>query len=120
MAWAGETLTDLRLLGPRLAAAATGIANARIVPVRLADGGVAELLRGGDRVDVVTTTEKANSGAAPNPRTLAVAASVVLVTQAAGGVRGSSDRIVLMALPNQQATTVAAASLTSALTVVLG
>ncbi len=54
---AGEPLVDTRLLGPRLAAAATGFADARVVPIRLADAGVSELLREGDRVDVLTVTE---------------------------------------------------------------
>jgi Flp pilus assembly protein CpaB len=50
---AGEVLTDVRVVGPRLAAAATGRPDARIVPIRLADTAITEILRAGDRVDVV-------------------------------------------------------------------
>lgn len=125
---AGETLTDIRLLGPRLAAAATGDANARIVPLRLADAGVAELLREGDRVDVVATVDDAgipeqkgigdNSAAPPEPKIIAADAMVVLVSDPQSGPRNAGkDRVVLLAMGAQPAITVAAASLSSALTV---
>lgn len=116
---AGEILTDLRVLGPRLATAATGAREARIVPIRLADKAVADILRIGDRVDVIAGAEPAAEGAhgpAP-PRTLATDAVVVLIAGAAR-VRGSDERVVLVALDPMPATTVAAASLTNALTVV--
>lgn len=118
----GEIFTDVRLLSPRLAPATTGTADARVVPVRLADGGVAELLHSGDRVDVITTVDKhatVEKHNSTSPRTLAPSAIVILVTLASGGSRGTSERIVLLALPAQQAALVAAASLSSALTVVL-
>jgi Flp pilus assembly protein CpaB len=116
----GEPITDVRVLGARLAELAGGTADARIVPVRLADRGVAELLREGDRVDVVTATESGGAaGAAPSgggARILARDAAVVLVAEA--GDRRDAERMVLVALPTEQATAVAAASLSSALTVV--
>lgn len=103
----GEILTDLRVIGPRLAAVATGSPDARIVPIRLADNAVAAVLRAGDRVDVVVHPA----------RTLATDAAVVLVS---GGdsPRDSDERVVLVALDAQHATAVAAASLHTALTVV--
>src|SRR3972149_2874380 len=50
----GETVTDVRVLSPRLAGLSVGTDDARIVPVRLADAAVADMLRSGDVVDVLT------------------------------------------------------------------
>ncbi|MFE3543456.1 SAF domain-containing protein [Nocardia sp. NPDC059177] len=114
---AGETFTDLRVVGPRLAAAAAGSADARIVPIRLADPAVAEVLRAGDRVDVVGVADAGAPGAARPARTLATDAAVVLVT-ATGERRSGAERVVLVALSTEYATAVAGASLRTALTVV--
>ncbi|MEU6559009.1 RcpC/CpaB family pilus assembly protein [Nocardia nova] len=125
----GEILTDLRVVSPRLAAAATGAADARIVPMRLADNAVTAILRPGDRVDVVAaddppadTDTDTHQRRAPVARTLAGDAAVVLVsgTAATGAARApaASERIVLLALDPDHAATVAAASLRTALTVV--
>lgn len=113
----GEAFTDLRVVGPRLAAAAAGSADARIVPIRLADSAVAEVLRAGDRVDVVGVEEAGAPGASKPARTLATDAAVVLVT-APGGRRSGAERVVLVALDAEYATAVAGASLRTALTVV--
>ncbi|MGW5451768.1 SAF domain-containing protein [Nocardia sp. NPDC003979] len=110
---AGETFTDLRVVGPRLAAAAAGTEDARIVPIRLADSAVAEVLRAGDRVDVVGVEDTGDSAA--RARTLATDAAVVLVTASADR---RAERVVLVALATEHATTVAGASLRTALTVV--
>ncbi len=67
---AGEVLVGVRMLGPRLAAATTGDSAARVVPVRLADPGVGDLLREGDLVDVLTVAE-ASAPSAPEVRVLA-------------------------------------------------
>ena len=48
----GEALTDVRLLGPRLAESAAG-PNARIVPLHLDDTALLDLIRPGDVVDVL-------------------------------------------------------------------
>ncbi|MFD6391628.1 SAF domain-containing protein [Nocardia sp. NPDC060259] len=114
---AGETFTDLRVVGPRLAAAAAGSADARIVPIRLADPAVADVLRAGDRVDVVGVEDAGGPGAAKPARTLATDAAVVLVT-ATGERRSGAERVVLVALGAEYATAVAGASLRTALTVV--
>ncbi|MGK8522095.1 SAF domain-containing protein [Nocardia asteroides] len=112
----GEVFTDLRVVGPRLAAAATGGREARIVPIRLADTAVAGILRAGDRVDVIGAEDENGPGTRP-ARTLATDAAVVLVSGGGAG-RGPVDRVVLVAMDAEHATTVAAASLRTALTVV--
>ncbi|MBY8857894.1 flagellar biosynthesis protein FlgA [Nocardia sp. CA2R105] len=116
---AGEIFTDLRVLGPRLAAAATAAPDARIVPIRLADNAVAEILRTGDRVDVVAAAEPDTPTATP-ARTLASGAVVVSIPERSdtGKSPRSEDRVVLIALDSAHATTVAAASLRTALTVI--
>ncbi|MGW5227746.1 SAF domain-containing protein [Nocardia niigatensis] len=112
---AGEIVTEVRVVGPRLAAVAAGSADARIVPIRLADNAVAEILRAGDRVDVVAG-EDSGGGGRP-ARLLAADATVVLVSGTENS-RGRTDRIVLVALDARRAAAVAAASLRTALTVV--
>ncbi|WP_407441888.1 SAF domain-containing protein [Rhodococcus sp. (in: high G+C Gram-positive bacteria)] len=114
---AGETLVDARLMGPRLASAATGVQDARVVPIRLADAGVGELLREGDLVDVVTVAGGTDA-AVPDAHVLARGAIVVLA-QRADSARDRTERVILVALEPDQATAVAAASLVSALTVTL-
>ncbi|MFI5714193.1 SAF domain-containing protein [Nocardia sp. NPDC051750] len=111
----GEVLTDVRTVGPRLAEVATGTANSRIVPIRLADTAITEILRAGDRVDVVAadTTDPARA------TTLATDAAVVLVSGSPGEpTAGPTERVVLVALDAHRAAAVAAASLSSALTVI--
>ena len=49
----GEVLTDVRLLGSRLAESTAG-PGARIVPLHLADSALIDLVRVGDVVDVLT------------------------------------------------------------------
>ncbi|MFE9578602.1 SAF domain-containing protein [Nocardia sp. NPDC006044] len=109
----GEVFTDIRVVGPRLAAVATGARDARIVPIRPADTAVAEILRAGDRVDVVGGEEQGSRPA----RTLATDAAVVLVSGPGDG-RATKERVVLVAMDAEHATVVAAASLHTALTVV--
>ncbi|MGW5386052.1 SAF domain-containing protein [Nocardia sp. NPDC003963] len=113
---AGEVLTDVRVVGPRLAEVATGRPDARIVPVRLADTAITEILRAGDRVDVVA----AGAEDSASPRTLAVDAAVVLVSgpPPESGTNRRTERVVLVAMDAHRAAVVAAASLNSALTVI--
>jgi Flp pilus assembly protein CpaB len=118
----GEVFTDLRVVGPRLAAVVVGGPDARIVPIHLADSGVADILRAGDRVDVVAAEPGADGGRT-TPPVLATDAVVVLVAGAEPGTdpprsRGPSARILLIALDGPHAAAVAAASLRTALTVV--
>ncbi|MRH86889.1 flagellar biosynthesis protein FlgA [Nocardia sp. SYP-A9097] len=111
----GEILTELRVVGPRLAAVAAHSPDARIVPIRLADNAVADILRAGDRVDVVAAEEPGSGG---RPARLLAADAAVILTPGADNSRGRDERIVLVALDSRRATAVAAASLRTALTVV--
>lgn len=111
---AGEPLTDLRLIGPELAVR-TGGPGASAVPLRPADPAVAALLSPGARVDVI-------SGAPDGPRVLATRAGVVAVlppAPAGVGTRGDPGPLVLVALPEAEATAVAAATLAGDVTVTL-
>ncbi|MCD7049412.1 RcpC/CpaB family pilus assembly protein [Rhodococcus sp. BH2-1] len=117
---AGEMLTDVRLLGPRLTEAAAGAPDARMVPVRLTDPGLSELIRAGDRVDVLTVDQTSGPTETRRPAAtvLATDATVVLVSPESSGA-GRRDRVVMLALPAPAAGAVATASLTDALTVTL-
>lgn len=113
----GEVLTDVRLLGPRLAESAAG-PDARIVPLPLADPAVVDLVRPGDIVDIVTAPASAGVGA--EARLIATGAVVVLVSASDTGMTGrGADRIVLVALPAAAAKTVAGATLVDTVTVTL-
>jgi Flp pilus assembly protein CpaB len=107
----GETLTDVRLLGPALAAAATGVRGATSVPVRLTDGDIADLLHPGDAVDVLALGEKRGGVA------VIASGAAVLTVQPGDPKRRSEGRVVVLGLPAEQATTVAAASLSQSITV---
>lgn len=110
----GETLTDVRLLSPRLAEAAAG-PNARIVPVHLDESAVLDLVRPGDVVDVIA------AGAETDVRATVVAtdAIVVLVSPKQAGAGSGADRVVLVALPAHDANEVAAATLVHAVTLTI-
>ena len=71
----GEVLTDVRLLGPRLAQSAAG-PDARIVPLHLADTALLDLVRPGDVVDVLAAADDD-----VDPRVVATDAVVVLVSE---------------------------------------
>ena len=87
-----------------------------MVPIRLADAAVADLIRAGDVVDVLAG---AADTAAGTPRVVATDAVVVLVPPAGARAMGADGRILLVALPAPAAQRVAATSLTDALTVTL-
>lgn len=110
----GEVITDVRLLGPRLAEAAAG-PDARIVSLQLADGALVDLVRTGDVVDVLAAPTS-DIGAEARPRVIATRAVVVLVSEKRQGPGSAGDRAVLVALPAQAANAVAGASLTQAVT----
>jgi pilus assembly protein CpaB len=111
---AGEPITDVRLVGPADTALTTGDPTAATVPVRLADPDVADLLRPGIRVDVVTLDP--NQQADP---VLAENATVITVRDTAGTQQGQPGRLVLVAVPTRTATRLAAASLRQPVTVTL-
>jgi len=111
---AGETLTDVRLLGSSLVDGLS--AGAVATPVRVADAGVAGLVRPGDRVDVLATpaTLDAEVGATH------VAASGVIVVAipdpSTPGGFGDGALLVLATSP-QTAADLAAATVTSRLSI---
>jgi Flp pilus assembly protein CpaB len=109
----GEVLTDVRLLGPRLAQSAAG-PNARIVPLHLADTALLDLIRPGDVVDVLAAPN--NSADDTDPRVVATDAVVVLVSEMQKGPGAGGDRVVLVALPAHAANDVAGATLMQAVT----
>ena len=113
----GEVLTDVRLLGPRLAESAAG-PDARIVALPLADAALLDLVRPGDVVDVVAAP--ASADAETEARVMATDAVVVLVSEKDAGVASrGGNRVVLVALPAAAAKTVAGAALVQAVTLTL-
>lgn len=115
----GEVLTDVRLLGSRLAEATAG-PGARIVPLHLADGALIDLVRVGDVVDVLAapaTSGPDNSRTAP--KVVATDAVVVLVSAKEKVQAADSDRVVLVALPARVANAVAGSALGQTVTLTL-
>ncbi|MDT8911305.1 SAF domain-containing protein [Amycolatopsis sp. PS_44_ISF1] len=112
---AGEPLTDARVLG----IPGTGETGRASVPVRLADAGVADLLRSGQHVDVVAAPDALHPASV-----LAEDVAVVTVSRPeAGGGRAAGPStqgpLVLLSLPVSVATQVAATSLERPVTVTL-
>lgn len=119
----GEVLTDVRLLGSRLAEAAIGSKagpGARIVPLHLADSALTDLVRVGDVVDVLAApaTDSQATGQAVS-RIVATDAVVVLVSAKQKVQAADGDRVVLVALPARVANTVAGSVLGQTVTFVL-
>lgn len=111
----GEVLTDARVLGPRLAALTAG-ANARIVPLRLEDAAVLDLIRPGDVVDVLAAPPATSE---VEPRLVATNAVVVLVSAKQVHSATDRDRVVLVALPAVAANALAGATLVETVTLTI-
>lgn len=111
----GEVITDVRLLGRRLAEATAG-PGARIVPLHLADNALIDLVRVGDVVDVLVAQMGETPAAA---RVLAPDAVVVLVSAKQKVQTLDDNRVVLVALPARMANTVAGTALGQAVTLTL-
>ena len=111
----GEVITDVRLLGARLAQSAAG-PDARVVPLHLADNAVLDLVRTGDVVDILAAPQ-ADADAAP--RVIATDAIVVSVSAKPRTPTGAGDRVVLVALPVTAANAVAGATLVQTVTLTL-
>ncbi len=110
----GAPLTDLSVVARPLTSAYPG----RVAtPVRLADGGVVDLLRVGDLVDLVVADPQGRAAA----RTIASRVMVIAIPRARPSVDdvGMQGRLVLMAVPDAAAADVAAAGLAGYLTVTL-
>ncbi|MGJ0119411.1 SAF domain-containing protein [Williamsia sp. MIQD14] len=119
----GEILTDWRLLSARLPAQLVGDADARLVPIRLADDAVIDLLRSGDVVDVLTesadtdTTGPGRAGPAEG-RVLVRGAVVAVVPAHDARDRGGRAPVVMLAMPERDAHAVAGTALAAPVTVV--
>jgi Flp pilus assembly protein CpaB len=115
----GEVLTDVRILGSRLAESTAG-PGARIVPLHLADSALIDLVRVGDVVDVLAApaTDAQAAGQAVS-RVVATDAVVVLVSAKQKVQAAEGDRVVLVALPARVANTVAGSVLGQTVTFVL-
>jgi Flp pilus assembly protein CpaB len=115
----GEVLTDVRLLGSRLAESTAG-PGARIVPLHLADSALIDLVRVGDVVDVLAApANESAAGTQAVSRVVATDAVVVLVSAKQKVQVADSDRVVLVALPARVANTVAGSALGQAVTLTL-
>jgi len=112
----GEVLTDVRVLGSRLAELSVG-PNARVVPLRLADDAVLDVIRPGDVVDVLAVPGTLG-GEAARIRPMVVAANAVVVLVSAEP-RAGEDRVVLVALPAGAAAALAGASLAHSVTLAI-
>ncbi|MEM6105923.1 SAF domain-containing protein [Mycobacterium sp. 050272] len=118
----GEVLTDVRLLGSRLAEAAIGSKagpGARIVPLHLADSALIDLVRAGDVVDVLAAPTDSRPGTQATSVVVATDAVVVLVSPKQKVQAADNDRVVLVALPARVANTVAGSVLGQAVTLTL-
>ncbi|QPK83826.1 SAF domain-containing protein [Corynebacterium qintianiae] len=106
----GEVVTSTRLVGPDLVrelVAGQPPETYSLVPVALAEPDIIPMLHHGATVDVVTV-----SADGVRPATVATGGRVVLA--------GAEEGTVMLLLRNSEAASVAAASLSSPLTVVLG
>lgn len=114
----GELITDVRLLGAELTRLVAPDGGSATVPVRLSDPDIAELLAAGSTVDVVSVAERGGQ-----PTVLAERATVLAVLDedvgGGGPSRRQQGRLVVVSLPRDAATQVAAASLLQSLTVTL-
>jgi pilus assembly protein CpaB len=113
---AGEPITDVRLADTGLPGGAPG---SSAVPVRLADPGVADLLHPGVRVDVVTADQIDDPGTSASTGSVLATGAIVLTVRDADTAPGQHGRLVVLALPEQVATRVAAVSLRQPVTVTL-
>lgn len=119
----GEVLTDVRLLGSRLADAAIESKagpGARIVPLHLADSALIDLVRVGDVVDVLAAPAADAPGTAQSAsKVVATDAVVVLVSAKQKLQAAEGDRVVLVALPARVANAVAGSTLGQTVTLTL-
>ncbi|GAA2052195.1 SAF domain-containing protein [Williamsia deligens] len=115
----GEILTDWRLLSTRLPALLTSDESARLVPVRLADDAVVDLLRTGDVVDVLTEADKPEgTGTSRDSGRVLVRGAVVAVVPGHAGSRDTRPPVVMLAMRERDAHAVAGTALAAPVTVV--
>lgn len=111
----GEVITDVRVLGSRLTESAAG-PDARMVPLRLADDAVLDVVRTGDLVDILAAPV---SNTEAEPALVATDAVVIMVSPKSKPATAGGDRVVLVALPAAAANTVAGAALVQTVTLTL-
>ena len=111
---AGEPLTDVRFLGPALAAAYPGSA---IIPVRLPDAAMAALLRVGDRIDLLAADPEGSRIARVVARDLTVAALPDASDDLTSGAL--PGRLVVLSAPDEVTGEIAQAAVTGFLTFAL-
>ncbi len=107
----GEPITDVRLVGPQLT---DGFAGLTATPIRLPDAGMVELLRVGDRIDLVAADPR-GTGA----ETVAIGAPVLALPSepASGpGAAGLPGRLVVIGIGTDRVDDVAAAAVGSFVT----
>lgn len=109
----GETLTDVRLAGAALLGAAG--AGSLAVPVRLADAASAALLHAGDRVDVLAAATA--PGGPAEAQVVAADTTVLAVPSAVPD--GGEGALVVLATDARVAQRLAAAAVSSRLSIVL-
>jgi Flp pilus assembly protein CpaB len=113
----GEPITDVRLVNPSAAIPGSGDSAKSIVPVRLSESAVAGLLHPGARVDVVTAS---SDGQRQVLASMAMVVTVVPQESGSGyGTAAKDSPLVLLELPSDSATQVAAMSLERAVAVTL-
>jgi pilus assembly protein CpaB len=105
----GEPITEARLVGARNTVLTARDPTAVVVPVRLADPAVADLVGSGSHVDVVALDPQGTVG------TVLATDAVVVTVRHEDGKPG----LVLLALPEDTATRVAATTLAREVTITL-
>jgi len=108
---AGEPLTDVRLVGPALTDGYPGLVA---VPVRLPDGGMAGLLRVGDRIDLVSADPQGRSA-----ETVAAGVPVLALpdTPTEVGAAGLAGRLVVVGARPDEVARIADASVRTFVTI---
>jgi len=118
---AGETVTDVRLVGPGLW---SQVPDGQVAaPVRLADLAVATLLRAGDRVDVLATTGGDGALAGGGASVDVVAEGALVLTAPTAGAQETApdgNGLLVLAVAPDTARRLAAAGAGGTLTVTLG
>ena len=107
----GEPVTDVRLIGPQLA---DGYADLTATPVRLPDAGMVDLLRVGDRIDLVAADPR-GTGA----ETVVIDAPVLAIPseeEGGPGTAGLPGRLVVVGVGSDEVDTLAAAAVGSLVT----
>ena len=111
----GEPLTDVRLLGPSLLAALPEQGLVAI-PIRVADGSAAAaVVKPGDLVDVLATSDSAQGAGRPTT----VASRVRVLTVPGNGDSSDGGGLVVLAATRDQAAALAQASATTRLSVTI-